>query len=122
MRSAHDLFGRAVQLAAQSDLDETAAQWAAADAETHALVGQCAEARTEAAEAIARSRDDFTLERSGRALAPCGAATEASKVAGELALPKFFSPGRGRNAQRRLNVGSKTRGTAPAFDNPTWVE
>jgi len=84
VRDAHELFRRAVQIAAQSDLDETAAQWAATDAETHALVGQCAEARTEAAEAIARSRDNFTLERSGRALALCGAATEASNVAGEL--------------------------------------
>ncbi|PYR54104.1 MAG: hypothetical protein DMF95_01450 [Acidobacteria bacterium] len=85
VRTAHEQFQRAVRIALQSELEETAAQWSIADAETHALVGQCAETRSEAAAAIALSRDNSTLERSGRALALCGAQSEVSRLSGELA-------------------------------------
>ena len=43
------------------------------DAETHAIVGQCAEARSEVAAGLELSRDNSTLERASRALALCGA-------------------------------------------------
>jgi hypothetical protein len=69
----------------QAELVETAAQWSAADAETHALVGQCAETRSEAAAAITLSRDNFTLERSGRAIALCGQRADAAALSSELA-------------------------------------
>jgi hypothetical protein len=81
---AHERYRRAVEAATQAQLDEIAAQWSAGDAETHALVGQCAETRGETAAALALSRDNFTLERSGRALALCGARAEVSKLSGEL--------------------------------------
>jgi eukaryotic-like serine/threonine-protein kinase len=100
VRTAHEQFRAAVPIAMHSNLDETAAQWTAADAEIHALVGQCDEARGELATALGLSRDpsrgsassraesrgdNFTLERSGRALALCGAETDVSKLSGELA-------------------------------------
>ena len=52
---------------------------------SHAVVGQCAEARREAAAAIGLSRDNFTLESAARALAWCGADAEASNLSRELA-------------------------------------
>ena len=84
VRAAHDQFRRAVRIAIESDLDETAALWSTVDAETHAMVGQCAEARSEADAALALSRDNFTIERSSRALALCGAGAEVSRLSAEL--------------------------------------
>jgi eukaryotic-like serine/threonine-protein kinase len=85
VQSAHQHFRRAIALATQSDLVETAAEWSAMDAEMHALVSQCAETRREVVDALALSRDNLTLERSARALSMCGADREASRLAGELA-------------------------------------
>jgi len=48
------------------------------------VVGQCTEARREATAAIDLSRDNVTLESAGRALAWCGADSEASNLSGEL--------------------------------------
>jgi tetratricopeptide (TPR) repeat protein len=48
------------------------------------VVGQCAEARTEAAAAVRSSRDSSTLGSAARALAWCGAAAEASQLSSEL--------------------------------------
>src|SRR5262245_21339252 len=84
VRTAHEQFRRAVQLGTQAGLPESAAQWAANDAETHALVGQCVDTRSHAAAALAMSRDNFTLERTARALALCGAHGEAGKLSVEL--------------------------------------
>ena len=82
--AAHDQFRTAVRRAVQAELRESAAQWSAVDAEGHALVGQCADARRETAEAVGLSRDNFTLERSARALALCGAGREVSALSREL--------------------------------------
>src|SRR4051812_6034831 len=84
MQAAHDLFRRASEDIARAELPETAAQWSASDAETHAAVGQCAAARADAAAALALSRDNFTLERAGRAYALCGASAEAESLSQEL--------------------------------------
>ncbi len=84
VRTAHEQFRSAMQLGSQAELTESAARWAANDAEIHALVGQCADTRSEAAAAVAMSRDNFTLERTGRALALCGAHAEAAKLSAEL--------------------------------------
>jgi len=84
VQAAHDRFRRAVHAATQAEQEETAAQWSAVDAETHALVGQCDMTRSEAAAALASGRDNFTLERTARALALCGARVEASKLSREL--------------------------------------
>ena len=84
VRAAHEHLRLAILTATQSDLAETAAEWSTTDAETHAFMGQCAEARRETAGAIALSRDNVTLERSARVLAMCGADTEASRLSNEL--------------------------------------
>jgi tetratricopeptide (TPR) repeat protein len=84
MQAAHDLFRRASGDVARVDLPETAAQWSASDAEAHAAVGQCADARGDAAAALALSRDNFTLERAGRTYALCGASAEAATLSQEL--------------------------------------
>jgi eukaryotic-like serine/threonine-protein kinase len=85
VQNAHQAFRRAVEAATQAQLVETAAQWSAVDAETHALMGQCAEARRDATAALALNRDNSTLEHSGRALALCGAHAEVSTLSTELA-------------------------------------
>ena len=69
----------------QGNFDEVAAQLTMEDAETHAIVGQCAEARSEVPAGLALSRDNATLERASRVLALCGAAAEASSLSSELA-------------------------------------
>ncbi len=84
VQAAHDQFRRAVHAATQAEQEETAAQWSAVDAETHALVGQCDMTRSEAAAALASVRDNFTLERTARALALGGARVESSKLSREL--------------------------------------
>ena len=84
VRTAHEQFRRAMQLGSQAELTESAAQWAAYDAEIHALIGQCADTRREGSAALAMSRDNLTLERTGRALALCGAHAEAAKLSAEL--------------------------------------
>jgi tetratricopeptide (TPR) repeat protein len=69
----------------QGDFVEVAAQLGMEDAETHAIVGQCAEARAEVAGSLALSRDNSTLERGSRVLALCSADREASLLMDELA-------------------------------------
>jgi tetratricopeptide (TPR) repeat protein len=84
LRIAHDQFRSAVHAGTQAELAESAASWSAADAEAHAVVGQCDEARKDAEEAIGMSRDNFTLERAARSLALCGESAGAAKLVAEL--------------------------------------
>ena len=81
---AHEHFRLGIELAAQGGFDEVAAQLALEDAEVHALVGQCADARTEVAGGLAASRDNFALERASRVLAFCGRRTDAVDLQREL--------------------------------------
>lgn len=85
MEKAHQQFRRGVTVTTQANLTELSGLYSAQDAISHAVVGQCTQARTEAAAALRLSRDNFTLESAGRALAWCGASDEASNVSGELA-------------------------------------
>jgi hypothetical protein len=71
-------------MALQGNFQEVAARLGTEDAETHATVGQCVDARAEASASLALSRDNLTLERASRAFALCGAATEASTLTTEL--------------------------------------
>ncbi len=82
---AHAQFRRGIQMSRQVDFNEVAAQLSMEDAETHAIVGQCAEARNEVEAGLELSRDNLTLERASRALALCGAEREASSLSTELA-------------------------------------
>jgi predicted Zn-dependent protease len=82
---AHEQFRRGIQMSRQGNFQEVAAALTVEDAETHAIVGQCGEARSEVATGIALSRDNNTLERASRALALCGAEREVSFITSELA-------------------------------------
>jgi hypothetical protein len=85
LRAAHEQFQRGVQAALGQNLQELGAQWTLEDAESHAMVGQCAEAQREAAAGLELSRDNFTLERASRTFALCDAAAVATSLTGELA-------------------------------------
>jgi serine/threonine protein kinase/tetratricopeptide (TPR) repeat protein len=85
MQAAHSLFERAVDQATQARQMELAAQWRAEDGESHALAGDCPTARAEIDSALDLSRDNFTLERSARTLALCGAGEESRALDAELA-------------------------------------
>src|SRR5262249_3942222 len=52
---------------------------------SHAMVGQCGEAREQAAAALESVRDNFTMERATRTLATCDAANEVANLSAELA-------------------------------------
>jgi Tfp pilus assembly protein PilF len=82
--AAHDRFQRGIQMAIQQGLREVAAQMTAEDAEVHALAGQCGDTRRELAEAVALSRDNYTLERGSRAIAFCGDEGETTTLSREL--------------------------------------
>ena len=81
---AHDEFRRSIAITGQAGLAELSGLYRAQDALSHAVVGQCAEARAEALDAEHLSRDNLTLESAGRALAWCGAEAEAETVSAEL--------------------------------------
>ena len=83
--TAHEQFRRGIQMSLQGSFSEVAAQLTMEDAETHAIVGQCAQARSEVRRGVALSRDNVTLERASRVLALCGAGDEASTLSSELA-------------------------------------
>ena len=85
VRQAHDEFAQGIQTARRGNFNEIAAQLTIDDAEMHALVGQCSDARTEVSAGLALSRDNGTLEHAGRALAICGAEREALELSSELA-------------------------------------
>ena len=84
VRAAHEQFRRGVQMASQGGFREVAAQLAVEDAEVHAMVGQCAEARAEVSAACRSARDNFSLERASRVLALCGRDAEAAGLQREL--------------------------------------
>jgi tetratricopeptide (TPR) repeat protein len=81
---AHSQFRQGIQQARLGNFTEVAAQLAVEDAEVHAIAGQCAEARAEAAEGLAASRANETLERASRTLALCGAGDEVQEMLREL--------------------------------------
>jgi hypothetical protein len=82
---AHEQFRRGIQMSLQGNFREVAAHLSAEDAEMHAVVGQCGEARSEASGGLELSRDNLTLERAGRAFALCGGADQAASLSQELA-------------------------------------
>ncbi len=85
IEKAHEEFRQSVAAMSQANRGEQAGQYGAQDAVAHAIVGQCAEARREATEALGLSRDNVTLESAGPALAWCGADADASNLSSELA-------------------------------------
>jgi eukaryotic-like serine/threonine-protein kinase len=85
VRQAHDEFASGIQRARQRNFTEIAAQLTIEDAEVHALVGQCGEARSEVSAGLSLSHDNGTLEHASRALAICGAEREALELSSALA-------------------------------------
>jgi tetratricopeptide (TPR) repeat protein len=85
LTAAHDQFRRGIQMSLQGDFDEVAAQLTTEDAESHAVAGQCAEAKAEVPAALELSRDNGTLEHAARALALCGSGAEAAGLTSEVA-------------------------------------
>lgn len=83
--AAHDQFRQGIQMSLQGNFPEVAGQLSTEDAEVHAIVGQCADARSEVARGLELTRDNITLERAGRVLALCGATSEALSLSAELA-------------------------------------
>ncbi len=67
-QAAHEQFQQSVQAAVRDNFRELGAQWTMEDAESHAIAGQCAEARREVRAGLELSRDNFTLERASRTL------------------------------------------------------
>src|SRR5258705_1596029 len=70
--SAHDQFGRGIRLSLEAKFPDVAAQLTMEDAETHAVVGQCEDARREVSAGLELGRDKPTVERASRVLALCG--------------------------------------------------
>lgn len=85
MNAAHDEVRRAVQAAVRDNFTERAATFSIDEAEAHAVIGQCAEARASASAALALSRDNFTLDRANRSLALCGSGAEVASLSREMA-------------------------------------
>ena len=81
---AHEQFRRSLAAAGEANAAELSGLYSARDAEAHAVVGQCGDARSEAVSATRASRDNATLSSAGRALAWCGAAADASNLSAEL--------------------------------------
>jgi eukaryotic-like serine/threonine-protein kinase len=85
VRQAHDEFARGIEMSRQGNFTEIAAQLTIEDAEVHAIVGQCGDARSEVSAGLLLSRDNRALEDASRALAICGAEREALELSSELA-------------------------------------
>jgi eukaryotic-like serine/threonine-protein kinase len=85
---AHEEFRRSVVATSRAGLTELSGLYSAQHAVSHAVVGQCADARREAAAATGLSRDNLTLASAAVALAWCSANSEASTLADEL-LQRF---------------------------------
>ena len=85
VRQAHGQFTQGIETARRGNFNEIAAQLTIEDAEAHAIVGQCSDARTEVSAGLALSRDNSTLEHASRTLAICGAERDALELSSELA-------------------------------------
>jgi tetratricopeptide (TPR) repeat protein len=84
VKAAHAQFRRGIQMSLQGNFTEVAARLMMEDAEQHAIVGQCAEARSEVGPGLELSRDNVTVERASRIMALCGIAAETATLTAEL--------------------------------------
>jgi hypothetical protein len=85
VRQARELTKRAMELAHNRDLDEAAGMYSAGDALWEGAYGNCAEAEQAATGALALSRGRHALSWSALAVAMCGNAVRAGKLADEMA-------------------------------------
>ncbi|MGH9883614.1 MAG: tetratricopeptide repeat protein, partial [Pyrinomonadaceae bacterium] len=82
---AQDLSRHAIDLAARNNAKAVAAQYAAEVALRAAIFGQCAQAKSAAAQALSFEHNQVSLTRSSLALALCGEVGQAESVVDELA-------------------------------------
>jgi tetratricopeptide (TPR) repeat protein len=85
IRGAHEAFGRGIQMSRQGNFTEVTGQLTIEDAETHAIAGDCDQARSEITTGLSLTRDNDSLEHAARALAFCGESRQASELTDELA-------------------------------------
>jgi eukaryotic-like serine/threonine-protein kinase len=90
-RQAQDHSHRAIDLAANNNAKEVAAQYAAEAALRAAVFGQCAQTKSAAAQALSFERNQVSLTRSGLAQALCGDVGQAQSLVNELTkeYPQF---------------------------------
>jgi tetratricopeptide (TPR) repeat protein len=84
VQTAHEQYRRGIQMSLNGGFAEVAAHLMAEDAEMHAVLGQCADALGEVADAPKHARDNATLERAALVFALCGNRSEAMKLSAEL--------------------------------------
>ena len=105
--AAHEQFQIGVKMASQAGFTEVSGQLMIEDADSHAVVGKCAEAREETLGGLALTRDNLSLERGARTLALCGRPGEwrhsfANCATGSRArLSPFACPCRSQRRPRR---------------------
>ena len=87
IRQAHEEFRQSVVTTSRAGLIELSGLYSAQHAMSHAVIGQCADARRDATAATGLSRDNLTLASAALALALCSA-NDASTLSGEL-LQRF---------------------------------
>jgi serine/threonine protein kinase/tetratricopeptide (TPR) repeat protein len=80
-----DFSRRSIDLAAHNNAKEVAAQYAAEEALRAAVFGQCAQAKSAAAQALSLEHNQVSLTRSSLALALCGEVGQAQSLVNELA-------------------------------------
>ena len=85
VQTAHEQYRRGIQRALQGNFHQVAAQLTVQDAELHAIVGQCAEARSEMPPGLGLSLDSSILARASRVFALCGTASEATSLSRDVA-------------------------------------
>ncbi|MBS1819312.1 MAG: protein kinase [Acidobacteria bacterium] len=82
--AAHEQFQLGIRMARQNGFQEVAGQLSIEDGEVHVLAGDCATGREELAAGLALTRDNYSLERSSRALLLCGQFAEAGEMLRQL--------------------------------------
>ena len=90
-QQAQEFSHRAIDLAANNNAKEVAAQYAAEAALRAAIFGQCAQTKATAAQALSFEHNQVSLTRTSLALALCGDIAQASSLVDELTkqYPQF---------------------------------
>jgi serine/threonine protein kinase/tetratricopeptide (TPR) repeat protein len=81
---AHEQFRRSIAATTDANRAEVSGVYSAQEAESHAVVGQCTDARREAARATRVSHDNATVASAARAFAWCGDGAEAMNLSADL--------------------------------------
>jgi serine/threonine protein kinase/Tfp pilus assembly protein PilF len=83
-QKTRELSRRSVDVAAQNNAKEVAAEYASEDALRAAVFGQCQQSKDEATRALALARGRVSLPRSSLGLALCGEAAQVQRLVDEI--------------------------------------